>query len=72
MCEFAENIRGLLDPDFGIGVAKGHDVVDHFQNLFNCPRADDIMSQYIKKLQPPRNELVVREDKVLLWESPNA
>ena len=38
-----------------IGVAKGHDVVVHHHHLFNCPRADDVMSQYFQKSETTMN-----------------
>ena len=60
MCGFVENFRGLLEPEFGIGVANGHDVSGHHQHLLNFSRADDIMSQFAHKLQPARAEHVVR------------
>ena len=72
MCNFSENTRSILEIEFGIGVAKGHDVVGHHHNLFNFPQADKIISQYVHKVQPPCAEHVVREDTVLLREVPEA
>ena len=57
---------------FGIGVVKGNDVVGNHQNFFNCPRAYDIMPQYVQKVQPPCAEHVVSEDEVLPREGPEA
>ena len=64
--QFSENIRGIIDPAFGIDVSKGLDVVDNQQNLLNQPRADDIMYQSIQKVQPPHAEQVLHEDEGFL------
>ena len=66
MCEFVENVRRLLEPAFGIGVSKIHDIVVNRQHLFNCPQVDDIMSHYVHKVQTPYSDHVVHEDEVLL------
>ena len=63
---------GLLEPEFGIGVANGHDVVGRQQYLFNCPQNDDILYQSIQRVQPPCTDHVVREDEVILREGPEA
>ena len=68
MCEFVENIRGLIELEFGIGATKGQDVVIHHQHLFKFSRADDIMPQSSQKVQPPCAENVVSADEVLLRE----
>ena len=72
MCKFAENVRTLREPMFVIGVAKGYDVVGHTQNLFNSPLVDYVMTQSVQKKQPPCVEHVLREDKVLHREGPEA
>ena len=66
MCHFAENVRGILEPTFGIGVDKGRDAVGHHQHLINFPREDDIIYQSVQKVKPPRAENLVRDDEVLL------
>ena len=66
VCEFKENSRGLIETVFGIGVAKGHDIVGCHQHFFNLPQVDYIMSQSYQKVQPPRAQHVVCEDEVLL------
>ena len=66
MCKFAEISRGILEPYFGIGVAKGRDIVGHHQHLFNFSSVDAIMYQSIQKVQPPCSYNVVHEDEVLL------
>ena len=68
MCEFVENIRDILEPEFVIGVSKVHDVVGHQQNLFHFPQADDTMSQSVHKVQPPCDKHVAREDEVTIRE----
>ena len=55
-----------------MGVLKCHDSVGHHQNLLNYPRADDIITQPVHKVQQPRDENVVREDDVFLKEGPEA
>ena len=55
-----------------IGVAKNNYVVGDYNNLINFPQADDIMSQFFQKVQPPCDDHVVREDGVLLMEGPEA
>ena len=62
MCKFVENVRRLIELEFGICVSKGHDIVVHHKELFNSPRADDAMSPSIHKVQQPRVEHVARED----------
>ena len=64
MCEFVENVRGVVDPSFGIIVSKGNDIVSHHHHLFNCSWVDDIIPQSVQKVQPPHAEHVVREDEV--------
>ena len=66
MCDFVLNFSGLLEPDFDIGVGKGHDVVGHHQHLFNLPRAEDIIDQSVQKVQTSHDEHVMCEDEVLL------
>ena len=72
MCNFSENARGIIEPALGICVSKGHDFVGHHHNLLNSPRADEVVSQYFQKVQPPCTENVVSEDEVLLREGPDA
>ena len=72
MCEFVENVRGVLEPEFGIGLFKGNGVVGNHQYLFNCPGADDIIYQSVMKLQPPRADHVLIEDDFILREDPEA
>ena len=45
---FVVNDRGLTDPEFGIGIAKGRDFVGNPQHLLNCPWADEIISQSVQ------------------------
>ena len=66
MCDFAENFRGVIEPEFCIGVSNVHDVVGHNQHLFNFTQMDDIISQSVQKFQPLCTENVVLEDRVLL------
>ena len=70
MCDIVENVRGILESEFGIGVGKGNDVVGNQLHLLNCPRAYAIMYQSIQKVQPTRTNHVVCEDEVLLREVP--
>ena len=42
MCEFVENVGRILEPLFGIGVAKGHGIFGHSQNLLNLPWEDEM------------------------------
>ena len=63
---FSEIFSGLLEPVLGTALAKGSNVVGHRQNLFNDPRADDIMSQSVQKVQAPCADHVVDEYEVLL------
>ena len=72
VCEFVENVRGVLYPAFGIYVAKGRGIVDHCQKFFNFPLAGYIMPQSFQKVQPPRSEHRVHEDEVFLKEVPEA
>ena len=72
MYNFLENFRGIIEPELVIGVAKGYDVVGHTQNLFNFPLVDYVMTQSVQKKQPPFVEHVLREDKVLHREGPEA
>ena len=62
---FLENFRRLLDPEFGIGVSKGHYVVV-YHHLLDYTQVDGIMSQFVHKLQPPRAEHVVCEDELFI------
>ena len=60
------NVRRVLEPEFIVGVAKAHDIIGHRQHFFNFCRADDIMSQFIQKVQPLRTDRLVREDEVFI------
>ena len=44
------NARGFLEPELGIGVARGHDVVCCNKHLFNCPCPYDIISKSVNKV----------------------
>ena len=66
VCEFVDYVREILEPDFCIGVVKGHDIVGHHQHLFNFPWADDMMSHSVYEVQSPRAEHIVREYEVFL------
>ena len=68
MCEFVDDSRVLIEPAFDIGVSKGNDIFSCHWNLFNCLWSDYIMSQSIQKVQPPRDDHVVRVDEVFLRE----
>ena len=72
MCEFVENVRGVLDTAFVISVSKIHYVVVNHQHLFNYPRVNDTISHSSQKVQPPCSENVVRGGEVLLRELPEA
>ena len=72
MCKFAEISRGILEPYFVIGVAKGRDIVGHHQHLFNFSSVDAIMYQSIQKVQPPCTEHVVCEGEVIISKGPNS
>ena len=56
-----EIFRRLFELAFGIGIDKGRDIVGHHQHLINFHWVDDIILQYIHKVQPPRADHVVRE-----------
>ena len=47
VCEFVDNIRWMIEPEFGIGVSKVFDIVGHPQALLNCPWEDDITPQSV-------------------------
>ena len=72
MCDFIENIRGIIEPLFELYEAKGHAVVVHHQHFFNFPWVDDIMYESIWKVQPPHAQRVVHESGVILRECPGA
>ena len=52
---------GVIEPELGICVAKGRDVVGRHKKLLNCPSVDYVVSQSFQKVQPPCPEHVVRE-----------
>ena len=66
MGEIVDGSGGLLEPVFGIGVSQSHEVGGHCQHLFNIPRPDDAVYQYLQQVYPPHAEYVVREDEILL------
>ena len=68
MCECIYDLGGPLEPEFGVGVSKGHDFVGDFQHLLNGPCTDGLMFQTSTQVQPPRDDHVVFEDEVLFWE----
>ena len=70
MFECIYDVEGDIDPEFGICVAKVHEVVGYHHNLFNQPWANGIIYQTIQQVQEPRTEHVVRKYEVLIWEDP--
>ena len=42
-CDYPADVWefGLIDPEFGIGVSEGHDVVVYHQQLLNFPWEDN-------------------------------
>ena len=70
MCEFVDGFRGIIEPMFAIGLSKCSDIFGHHQHLFNFPWEDDIISKSVQKLQPPRDDQVLREDEVFWGELP--
>ena len=66
MRKFSENVRGIIEPEFGIGVAMGYNALGHNHHFFNCPRVGDTMSQSIQKMQTACTENVVHEEEVIL------
>ena len=69
VCDCIEYVGGPLEPEFGVGAAKGHDVVGHNHNLLNRPWTDDIIFQTRQKVQPPLSDHVLHEYEVFLWET---
>ena len=72
MWNIAENVRGILEPALGIGVAKIHDVVGYQQKIFNFPQTDGVVSQSVQKVKPPYTDNVMHKDVVILREGPDA
>ena len=66
MSEGGDDVRGIIDPESGVGIYQSHDVGGHQQRLFNSPRPYDVVSQSSQQVYPPCAEHVVREDEVLL------
>ena len=62
----------FLETSFGIGVAKGGDILCRHQHLFSCPQADEIIPQSSQKVQPSCADNVVQEYEVLIREGPEA
>ena len=62
----------ILEPVFGVYLAKGRDVVGYKQHLFNFPRVGYIMSHSVQTVQPPKTEHVVRKDEAILREGPKS
>ena len=57
---------GVLDTDYGAGIAQDNEVGGNHHHLFNCLGMGDILSQSFQKLYPPCDEHVVHEDEVLI------
>ena len=68
MCDFVENVWGLLELSFGIGVSKVHEIVGHRHHLFNCTWADFVIYRSVQKAKQPCAEHVLHDYGVLLRE----